>query len=94
VKSAKAETDVPDGVPEFISQRRRWLNGSFFASVYALSHWYYIFRSGHNILRKFILVLQMIYNFVSILFSVNVLFSYSVVFAGKLLSRIFLLGTA
>lgn len=25
VKSAKASTDVPDSVPEFISQRRRWM---------------------------------------------------------------------
>ena len=35
VKSAKAATDVPASVPEFISQRRRWLNGSLFASVHA-----------------------------------------------------------
>jgi chitin synthase len=29
VKSARGVTDVPDNMPEFISQRRRWLNGSF-----------------------------------------------------------------
>jgi chitin synthase len=27
VSSAYGETDVPDSIPEFVSQRRRWLNG-------------------------------------------------------------------
>jgi chitin synthase len=69
VKSARAETDVPDHTPEFISQRRRWLNGSFFASVHALTHWFYIFRSGHNIIRKVILLLEFMYNTVLLFFN-------------------------
>ncbi|KAL5039483.1 chitin synthase [Batrachochytrium dendrobatidis JEL423] len=69
VKAAKAETDVPDSVPEFISQRRRWLNGSFFAGVHSLTHWYYIFRSGHGILRKLLLLLEYMYNFIQLIFN-------------------------
>ena len=69
VKSAKAETDVPDSTPEFISQRRRWLNGSFFASVHALTHWFYIFRSGHNGARKALLCVEFAYNLVNLFFS-------------------------
>ncbi|KAI8816432.1 chitin synthase-domain-containing protein [Fimicolochytrium jonesii] len=69
VKSAKAETDVPDNVPEFISQRRRWLNGSFFAGVHALQHWYHIFKSGHNIGRKMLLLLEFQYNAIMTLFN-------------------------
>ncbi|KAJ3275492.1 Chitin synthase, class 2 [Terramyces sp. JEL0728] len=69
VKSAQAETDVPDNTPEFISQRRRWLNGSFFATVHSLTHWFYIFRSGHNIIRKTILVFEFIYNLVNVFFA-------------------------
>lgn len=69
VKSAKAYTDVPDRVPEFISQRRRWLNGSLFASYYAVWHWYRIFTSGQPFLRKLWLLFQVIYNLVLLVFS-------------------------
>ncbi|OAX77455.1 chitin synthase B [Emergomyces africanus] len=62
VKSSKGETDVPEGAPEFIGQRRRWLNGSFAASVYALMHFGRMYKSGHNILRMFFFHIQMIYN--------------------------------
>lgn len=55
VKSAKASTDVPTSVPEFISQRRRWLNGSLFASVHATVFWFRIWTSGQNFFRKIVL---------------------------------------
>ncbi|RMJ23031.1 chitin synthase [Aspergillus sp. HF37] len=62
VKASKAETDVPEGAPEFISQRRRWLNGSFAAGLYSLMHFGRMYKSGHNILRMFFLHIQMLYN--------------------------------
>ncbi|KAJ3381455.1 Chitin synthase, class 2 [Lobulomyces angularis] len=80
VKSAKAETDVPDGVPEFISQRRRWLNGSFFAGVHSLTHWYYILRSNHSTLRKISLCILFFYNFIQTIFSWVALSSFYLVF--------------
>ncbi|KAI9204458.1 chitin synthase-domain-containing protein [Polychytrium aggregatum] len=69
VKSAKAETDVPDQLPELISQRRRWLNGSFFAAVHALQHFYHIGNSGHSQGRKMALYVQAFYNAINLLFS-------------------------
>ncbi|KAG7099805.1 Chitin synthase, class 2 [Marasmius oreades] len=69
VKSAKASTDVPTTVPEFISQRRRWLNGSMFASVHATVFFFRIFTSGHNIFRQFVLFLEFLYNAIQLLFS-------------------------
>ncbi|KAG9989461.1 chitin synthase, class, partial [Aureobasidium melanogenum] len=62
VKASKGETDVPDSAPEFIGQRRRWLNGSFAASIYSLMHFGRMYKSGHNIVRMFFLHLQLIYN--------------------------------
>ena len=69
VKAAKAETDVPDKMPELTKQRRRWLNGSFFAAVYALSHFYHIFRSSHTRIRKTFFLIEFLYQLINMVFS-------------------------
>ncbi|KAM3075045.1 hypothetical protein ACMFMG_007495 [Clarireedia jacksonii] len=69
VKSATGETDVPDTMAELILQRRRWLNGSFFAAVYALAHFYEIFRSDHSLLRKFMFLVEFAYQTISMIFA-------------------------
>ncbi|KAK4663311.1 Chitin synthase, class 3 [Podospora pseudopauciseta] len=76
VKAAKGETDVPEGVAEFLSQRRRWLNGSFAASLYSLMHFGRVYSSGHNAVRIFFLHIQLLYTFVNVLFSWFSLASY------------------
>ncbi|KAJ3082010.1 Chitin synthase, class 2, partial [Rhizoclosmatium hyalinum] len=69
VKSAKAETDVPTEFPDLIKQRRRWFNGSFFASVYAVQNVGRIFTSGHSVFRKLMLVFETFYNGVNLVYS-------------------------
>ncbi|CAG8731466.1 17172_t:CDS:2, partial [Dentiscutata erythropus] len=69
IKSAKAETDVPDNVPEFISQRRRWLNGSFFTAFYSISKFNRIWRSGQPFFRKILLQIQFVYNGIQLIFN-------------------------
>jgi len=69
VKASKGETDVPEGAPEFIGQRRRWLNGSFAASIYALMHFGRMYKSGHNIIRMFFFHIQMFYNVFTVFLS-------------------------
>lgn len=69
VKSAKAETDVPATVVELVKQRRRWLNGSFFAAIFALAHTKDIWRSNHSFLRKMVFLLEFFYQTISLLFS-------------------------
>lgn len=69
VQGAIGETDVPDALPEFILQRRRWLNGSFFAATYSIAHLGQILRSGHSVGRKVSLMLEMMYNVINLTFS-------------------------
>lgn len=76
IKAAKGETDVPEGAPEFISQRRRWLNGSFAASLYSLMHFGRMYKSGHNLVRMFFFHIQLIYNVLNVIFTWFSLSSY------------------
>lgn len=80
VKSAYAETDVPSQLPEFISQRRRWLNGAFFAAVYSVLHMNYINRSSHTPARKFWITVEMIYQLYNLLFAWFALGNYYIAF--------------
>ncbi|KAF1813741.1 hypothetical protein P152DRAFT_290094 [Eremomyces bilateralis CBS 781.70] len=76
VKASKGETDVPEGAAEFIGQRRRWLNGSFAASIYSLMHFGRMYKSGHNLIRMIFLHIQLLYNIVSVILSWFMLASY------------------
>ena len=67
IKSSKAETDVPEGAAEFISQRRRWLNGSFAATIYSLIHFSRMYKSGHNFMRMFFFHFQLLYNLATVI---------------------------
>ncbi|KAJ5748006.1 uncharacterized protein N7511_009702 [Penicillium nucicola] len=69
VKNAVGETDVPDTVPEFISQRRRWLNGAFFAAVYSIFNAKQIWKTDHTIPRKILLHIEFFYQFLNLLFT-------------------------
>jgi chitin synthase len=60
---------VPDTVPEFISQRRRWLNGAFFAAVYSLVHFRQIWWTDHTFVRKILLHIEFIYQFLQVMFT-------------------------
>ncbi|OKL62543.1 Chitin synthase A [Talaromyces atroroseus] len=69
VKSAVGETDVPDSIPEFVSQRRRWLNGAFFAAVFSLANMKQIWETDHTLTRKILLHVEFVYQFFQLLFT-------------------------
>ncbi|KAH6907524.1 chitin synthase [Coprinopsis sp. MPI-PUGE-AT-0042] len=81
VKSAYAVTDVPDQVPELISQRRRWLNGSFFAAVHSVVHFHYLYRSSHSFMRKAWIHVEMVYQVFNLIFAWFSLANFYIAFA-------------
>ncbi|KAI6164829.1 glycosyltransferase family 2 protein [Pisolithus thermaeus] len=87
VKPSKAETD-----------RRRWLNGSFAASVYALVNFFQLYRSGHGIIRMFFFHIQGIYNIFSMIFSwfamANIWLTFSIIIDLLPSQNIIIFGTA
>ncbi|KAL2913526.1 hypothetical protein HK105_206986 [Polyrhizophydium stewartii] len=80
VSRAFADTDVPDTIPEFLSQRRRWLNGSLFAGFYALSNIGRFWMTRHNILRKLVFTFQFIYNVINQIFTWFIIGNFAVTF--------------
>ncbi|KAL4769695.1 chitin synthase A [Aspergillus nidulans var. acristatus] len=69
VKSAVGETDVPDSIPEFISQRRRWLNGAFFAAVYSIVNVKQLWKTDHSLARKILLQIESVYQLLQLIFT-------------------------
>jgi chitin synthase len=56
VKKAIARTDVPKNLIGLLTQRKRWLNGSLFATFFSLWNWGRIYsESNHSFFRKFCL---------------------------------------
>jgi chitin synthase len=94
VKSSTGETDVPVEMADFILQRRRWLNGSFFAAVYALAHSFDIFRSDHSFMRKTMFLVEFLYQTISMLFAWFALGNFFLVFRILTASLATELGTA
>ncbi|KAF9483925.1 glycosyltransferase family 2 protein [Pholiota conissans] len=98
VKPSKAETDVPETAVELIGQRRRWLNGSFAASVYALVHFFSFYRTKHGFVRMFFFHFQALYNIFSLIFSwfalANMWLTFSIIVDLLPEQGIFLFGTA
>lgn len=80
VNEAKAETDVPESIDEFILQRRRWLNGSLFAAAYAVIHWTNIWKSEHLLKRKLFLQLEFYYQLITLFVSWFSISSFFLVF--------------
>ena len=62
-------TRMADSIPEFISQRRRWLNGAFFAAVYSIVNAKQIWKTDHSVARKILLNIEFVYQFVNLLFT-------------------------
>jgi cellulose synthase/poly-beta-1,6-N-acetylglucosamine synthase-like glycosyltransferase len=65
---------------ELIGQRRRWLNGSFFASLHALAKFWKIFSSDHSSFIKALFLFQTTYIAITVILSWFAIGNYYIVF--------------
>lgn len=73
ISSAKAYTDPPTIFTDLVLQRRRWINGSWFALIDIIWHIGNIWRSGHNCFRKLLFTFMVLY------YAVNVFYSFFII---------------
>jgi len=69
VHEAIATIDVPEISSDYLAQRRRWINGSFFGSFHAITHIHQIFWTSHSASRKLLLFLQCVYQSFALTFT-------------------------
>lgn len=64
--AVSATTDIPMTTTDFINQRRRWLNGAFFSSVYVLKRLGHVFRSDHSTWQKLLFCVPLLHGMLSL----------------------------
>ena len=69
VKSSIAETDVPSSLNELMAQRRRWINGSWFALIDSIIKFKKIYHSSHTCCQKALFTFQLIYYMINVLYT-------------------------
>lgn len=69
VRKSVAYTDPPPDFEQLTNQRRRWINGSWFALLDSVSNCKKILKSDHNSCRKCVFMMQMLYYIINIMYS-------------------------
>ena len=69
VRNSKAETDAPGDLIKLMDQRRRWINGSWFALIDSIQKCNRMSHSNHNKCRACAFYLQMIYFVLNVIFA-------------------------
>ncbi|KAF4982955.1 hypothetical protein FZEAL_1525 [Fusarium zealandicum] len=58
----QALTDIPTTTTDSINQRRRWLNGAFFSTIYFLKRIRSLGQSDHTLLRKIVFCIPLVHS--------------------------------
>jgi chitin synthase len=69
IKASAATTDVPNSFQVLLSQRRRWINGSWHALIDAMKVFGKIKKSKHTCCRKTAFFVQLGYFFANVMFT-------------------------